>query len=237
MIAVTSISSTHINGDIQKKATQSWIDLGLKVYSLNNKAECEALKNKYPNVTFIETERTFEFYYGKPLVGISAALDFCKDYDLDHFVLINSDIELRTDKQTIERIKAKMPEAIILANRVDYNNEPTGLKYLLGIDVFFIHRNFLYIYPQSMHCFGMTFWDYEIPYTAAKRGVEVIFLKQNIAFHKEHQAQYSVDNWKKSGRYFLWQHELYQFSDTHDIGRMSAFVYNFIYNYSKRLEI
>ncbi len=237
MIAITSISPTHINADIQSQAVKSWIDLGMKVYSLNNAYECGLLKDKHPEITFIETHRTMQHVYGKPLVSINAALDFCKDQIEDHFCLINSDIELKTDKQTISRIEKLMEKSIVLANRVDYDTNHTGGQYLQGIDVFFIHRNFLYIYPQSMHCFGMTFWDYEIPFTAAKSGVDVTFLQQNIAYHKKHAFQYSQDNWKKSGRYFLWQHNLYQFNDTTDIGKMSTFVYNYIYNYSKRVEV
>lgn len=237
MIAITSISPTHTNSGIQAKAVKSWIDLGMTVYSLNSKSECDNLKYKYTNVTFIETHRVMDKIYGKPLVSINAMIDFCKDQDSEHFCLINSDIELRTDRQTIDRISKTMEKSIVLANRVDYEGGSNGNKYLLGIDVFFIHRNFLYIYPQSMHCLGMTFWDYEIPFTAAKSGIEVIFLKQDIAFHKAHNAQYSADNWRKSGRYFLWQHELYQFNDKTDIGKMSTYIYNFIYNYSKRLEI
>jgi hypothetical protein len=237
MIAITSISPTHINADIQQKAIQSWIDLGMTVYSLNNAHECGLLKDKYPNVEFIETHRTMHQHYGKPLVSISAALDFCKDIKQYHFCLINSDIELRTDKATIDRIKKKMETAIVLCNRVDYDNDYFGNKYLLGIDVFFIHRNFLYIYPQSIHCFGMTFWDYEIPYTAAQSGIEVLFLQQNIAYHKKHAFQYSADHWRKSGRYFIWQHGLDQFNPRTEIGQMSTHVYNFIYNYAKRVEI
>lgn len=237
MIAITSISPTHINADIQHKATQSWIDLGFKVYSLNNAHECNLLQDKYPNVTFIETTRTFQEHYGKPLVGISAALDFCKGQDETHFALINSDIEIRTDKATIKRIEDKMETSIVLCNRVDYERDYQGNRYQLGIDIFFIHRNFLYIYPQSMHCFGMTFWDYEIPFTAAKFGVDVIFLEQNIAYHKIHAFQYTADHWKKSGRYFIWQHGLEQFNAHTEIGRMSKYVYDFIYNYAKRVMI
>lgn len=237
MVAVTSISPTHLNKDIQALAIKSWIDLGMKAYSFNSESEIELLEEHYRSVTFIKTHRTMEHAYGKPLVSISSVLDFCKDHKEEHFLLINSDIELKTDKPTIERIKGKMVDAIVLGNRVDYEKDYSGHRYLLGIDAFFIHKRYLSLYPQSMHCFGMTFWDYEIPYTALKSGVDVVFLKQDIAYHKIHAFQYSHDNWLKSGRYFLWQHGLYQFNDTKEIGKMSQFVYHYIYNGSKRIEI
>ena len=44
MIACTSISPKHTNNDIQLKAVNSWIELGIKVYSFNNKQECKDLQ-------------------------------------------------------------------------------------------------------------------------------------------------------------------------------------------------
>ena len=72
MIAITSIARRHVNRDIQHKAVQSWIDLGMKVYSMNGKAECDRLRELYPNVTFIETARTMEKTYKRPFVAINA---------------------------------------------------------------------------------------------------------------------------------------------------------------------
>ena len=85
MIACTSISPKHANNDIQLVAVNSWLELGLKVYSFNNKKECEYLATLYPNVTFIETHRTLEHHYGKPYVSINAVLDWCKEQKEDSF--------------------------------------------------------------------------------------------------------------------------------------------------------
>lgn len=239
MYAITSISPTHTNANIQGVAVQSWVDLGMKVYSFNNKAECNILRPLYPNVIFIETFRTMEAVYQKPLVSINAVLDWAKAQEENNFCLINSDVQLITDKETIERIEVKMFDGIVLDNRIDYDTQPDNSreKYTMGIDVFFIHKRWMPVFPQSMHCFGMTFWDYFIPYVALKHGIEVSFVEQKIAFHKAHKAQYSQDNWKKSGRFFLWQEELYNFNPTNQIGNMSQFVYNYIYTNSKRILI
>lgn len=237
MIACTSISPKHANNEIQLKAVNSWIELGLTVYSFNNKKECSELQPLYPNVTFIPTARTMEHHYGKPYVSINAVLDYCRELDEDYFCLINSDIELKTDKETIQRIKDKMPNSIVLANRVNYDTDYNGSQYMAGIDVFFLHKRFIPIYEQSQFCFGQCFWDYWIPYNAAKYNIEVIFVKQNIAFHKNHAAQYSQEHWMKAGQYFIWQNQLYQFHPIQGVGKMSTFVYNYIYNYSKRKEI
>lgn len=99
MIACTSIAPSHINNDIQRIATESWIANGMKVYSFNFPAEVEKLAPLYPNVTFIPTLRTMEHHFGKPYVSINAVLDWCKDQKEDRFCLINSDIELSEDKE------------------------------------------------------------------------------------------------------------------------------------------
>ncbi|MES2592406.1 MAG: hypothetical protein V4608_11005 [Bacteroidota bacterium] len=237
MIVCTSISPSHVNNDTQLKAIKSWQDLGLIVNSFNHPSEIEALKPLYKGVTFIPTERTLQATYGKPYVAISAVLDWIKSQTQTHYCLINSDIELKTDQETILRIRDKMKTSIVLANRVNYQTDYTGKDYLSGIDVFFIHKQYVNMYPQSMYCFGQCFWDYEIPYVASKNSVDVFFIKQQIAFHKDHKAQYNNDNWKKAGRFFLWQNGLYQFNDTTEINRMSHYVYNYIYNYAKRIEI
>jgi hypothetical protein len=237
MIAITSISPTHINADIQGKAVAGWIELGMKVVSVNSKAECDLLKSKYKDVQFYSTERTLEMTYGKPYVQISAIFDICKSLEEDNFCLINSDIELKSDVATIGKIELLMANELLMCNRINHNGDYKGAKYLAGIDVFFIHKRFLRLFPQTMHAIGMTFVDYFIPYTALNSGIQTTFIEQEIAYHLNHAAQYSRDNWLKSGRFFLWESNLYQFSDTHGVGKMSEFVKNFIYNASKTKKV
>lgn len=237
MYALTSISPKHTNNDIQLKAIESWIDLGMKVFSFNTPNEVELLQDKYKNVTFITTYRTAESTFVKPYVYVNAILDWAKEQKYNHFCIINSDIELKTDKDTIDRIKKYMEDNIVMCNRVNYDNDYQGNLFLDGIDVFFIHRKYLNLYPQSMYTLGNTHWDYWIPYTATQKGIQVIFVKQDIAYHKNHAAQYNQDAWLKMGRFFQWENGLYQFNTTQGIGNMSKFVYNFIYNSSKRIEI
>lgn len=236
MIFLTSVSPKHINSDSQLKAVESWLNHGT-VVSFNTPAEIPELKEQYKGVTFIPTLRTLEKTYNRPLVAINAMLDWCKESKEKHFCIINSDIELKCDSDLVDRVKLKMDESILLCHRVDHNGNYSGTQYLRGIDVFFIHKKYLPFFPQSMHALGMTFWDYFIPYIAVKSGIETNFIKQDIAYHLVHTAQYSEDNWRKSGRYFLWENELYQFSDTHGIGRMSDFVYRFIHNATKKIDI
>jgi hypothetical protein len=236
MIAITSISPTHTNNDIQSEAIKSWISCGLKVHSFNSPAECKTLSVLYPNVKFIETTRTMEATFRKPYVSLSGIFDWCKKQDDEYFCLINSDIELKTDTETIGRIKAEIQNnKIVLANRVNYDVNHNGNRYLDGIDVFFLSKNIIKIYPETLFCLGQCHFDYYIPYYASLKGYELIFLKQNIAYHKNHSAQYNADDWVKTGQHFMWLTDLWQF--TNQVGKMSKYVYNYIYNASKRVEI
>lgn len=241
MLTITSISPTHKNKDIQAKCIQSWIELGMEVCSVNSPDETKELKELYPNVQFYSTDRTLEKTFGKPYVQISAIIDICKTLKGDEFCIINSDIELITDKDTIERISKEMVNSLVMANRVNHNGNYTGTQYLAGIDVFFIHKRFLPHFPQCLHGLGMTFVDYFIPYSAIKSGISTVFIEQSIAYHLNHEQQWSRDNWVKSGRHLQWQYDLYQFEGVQNIntriGRMSTFVHTFIYNASQKKKI
>lgn len=234
MIFCTSIAPKHVNEGIQLKAVKSWIDAGYDVYSFNHKSEIESLKLIYPEVNFIETTRTQKEIFGKHYVCINAIFDYAILNNQD-ICLINSDIELRTDKETMKRIEAKMNHGLIMANRVNYDNDYSGSQYTHGIDAFFIKKEFLELYPQTSFCLGQCHFDYLIPYWAIGKGVETFFIKQDIIYHKNHHAQYDQDNWVRTGHHFMWVTNMYQFAN--HIGKMSTFVYNYIYNASQRITI
>jgi len=237
MIIITSIAPVHLND--QKKAVDSWNNLGFKVYSLNNKKEIEVLKGEYKNVNFVETSRTMEKHFDKPVVQISAMLDFAKTLDHEYFLFVNSDIELTDDYNIFEGVKKEMQSKVIIANRQDYGNDKNKHAiYHAGIDMFFIHKKFLNIYPQSMYACGQCFWDYWIPFTAMKSGIDIALLQNVVGFHHKHELQYSHDNWFRIGRFFRWENLLYQFQDTqHGIGQMSTYVHNLIYKTAIKLKV
>ncbi len=239
IVCITSIAPNHHNNDIQLQAVQSWINLGFKVISINSKSECEALENFYPDVLFVPTTRTMELTYGRPVVSISAALDLCKLQEEDNFLLINSDIELVADDGLIGRIKYQMEKKVIIGNRYNYSDsKDQSSLFISGFDFFFINKNFLSLFPQSLFAFGQCHWDYFIPYTSMKAGIETILLENKIAFHKDHPVQYSLDLWNKTGRYFLLEAELEkQFEGVDPVGRGTQFIHDFIYANAKRMAI
>lgn len=229
MIAVTSISPIHKNKDIQLSAVKSWVDAGLNVYSLNCKEEIKVLKDKYQQVTFVETKRTMEQLYGKPYVSINAVLDWCKEMDEETFCIVNSDIQLTCDSNYINKLKLISERGIVIGNRVNYEDKFVGELYTSGIDIFFINKKHLHIYPQTSFCLGQCFWDYLIPYWAINKGLDVFRVMDKFAFHKNHEQQHSVEDWARNGNHFIWINKL---ADT-DIKAMSNRIYNFIYNSCK----
>lgn len=237
MICITSISPKHYNNEIQFKAIKSWVDSGFTVVSMNSPEEVKLLEKFYQDVKFVKTHRTLEKTYGRPLVSINALMDFAKEQNDPHICLVNSDIEIFLSGTQIDSIIEKMNDTVLISNRLDYDDNYTGVKYKAGFDVFFIHQKYLGFFPQSMHAMGMTFWDYWVPYTATKAFINVQIIQDLFAFHKKHPFQYHHDHWQQSGQFFLWQSRLYQFSDTNEIGKMSDFVFKYIYKACKPIKL
>lgn len=230
MIFCTSLSPSHKNKDVQQTAVDSWSKFG-KVYSFNS-AE-EIIKLKYKGVKFIETERTMQHTFKKPYVSVSAIIDWAKKKN-DDICIINSDIELICSDSLMEKIKKALKTSLVLANRNDYDTDKKKSEtYLRGLDVFFLSKKHLDIYPQSTLCLGQCHFDYWIPYKAIFAKVPVIILQNKIALHKKHSVQYSYANWLQTAKTFAAENK---FSHT-DMPRMTELLFKFIYLFmqSKKL--
>lgn len=208
MIALTSIAPNHHHEGIQQLCVQSWIAHGLKVYSFNSHAEAEALQPLYPDITFVPTYRTLEHRLGRPYVQVNALLDFAKEQEDEHILLINSDIYLYEAAESLRKGFMLTELGIVYAHRRDFKDEaeiPNGKPMTSGMDIFFVNKRHLHIYPQTMFCIGQTHWDYWIPYEAKKAGLQVMHLNESFAFHKEHPQRWSVESWLDMAQYALWQ--------------------------------
>ena len=233
MMAITSLSPTHINKNIQQKAVNSWSNLDMDIYSFNHPSEIELLKH-YKNVNFVATERTMKHIFDKHYVLISDMIDFAKKQNQQHICLINSDVELDNDPILLQKIRFELKDKMVICHRNDYDkNKSEGKPYVLGIDVFFLNHKHLPIYPPSLFCMGQCFWDYNIPFTAMKNDIEVINLQNKFAFHKKHNVQYSDENWKNTGKMFAMEHKL----ETNNIGRLNELVFNFLKLNTKKVTL
>ena len=228
MVLITSLSPKHINKNIQQKAIDSWVKLGLKCFSFNHPSELPSLRN-YKNIIFIEAQQTMKHVFGKHYVTISEMINWARRQESEHFCFINSDIELADDARTLNVIKANLDVGkMVVVNRNDYDkNKSNTTVYHLGIDAFFMNDKHLEIYPPSLLCMGQCFWDYNIPFTAIKNNIEVINLQNKFVFHKKHNVQYSPKNWEITGKYFMLEHGLNQFAES-EVGRMNQVTDNFL---------
>ena len=203
---LTSISPNHRNGDVQATAIQSWIDHGAAVISVNGEGEDVAA---YPCVYHV-TGATSKGLMKAPYVFVSAFIDYAKEHDLEHVVIINSDIVLKDPDGKMKEYLAASENGLVFANRHDHNGDfanPT--RYEHGFDVFIIHRKFFDLIPCSMFCMGQTWWDYWIPYRFIRAGVPIQLVKEPIFLHQRHQVQYDQKEWERMTEHFIWM-ERYQ---------------------------
>lgn len=206
MIALTSIAPKHFHSEIQSIAVNSWIELGMKVYSFNCKKEIELLKETYKQVTFIECEDNSALL-GRPHVKLSDLILWAKDSEYDKFCFINSDIILKDADNSLQRIK-ESTDAFICKRR-DFTNDINDSKeYELGIDVFILTKEHLEVIKYDGFYIGLCHWDYTVPYSILKSNMKVNLIKNRFAFHRLHPTQYSSDSWVKTGANFAKVHGL-----------------------------
>jgi len=208
MIALTSISPKHINEDIQNLAINSWVNLGFKVYSFNNSKEIAILKDNYKNVTFIES-RSGEEKFGRPLIYLDTLLDFAKAQDDTNICLINSDIILNDSWTLLPEIIENLSNRATIVKRRDFINDINDSKvFESGIDVFFIHKNYIDLIPKSEFAIGACWWDYHVPYSLMKANIPVKHLREPFAFHRLHNTQYPMKEWEALGHEFKHLHNV-----------------------------
>jgi hypothetical protein len=208
MIALTSISPKHINEDIQVTAINSWVKLGFKVYSFNNSKEIDILKENYKNVTFIES-RSGEAKFGRALIYLDTLLDFAKTQDDTDICLINSDIILNDSWTLLPEVIENLPHRATIVKRRDFLNDINDNKvFESGIDVFFIHKNYIDLIPRSEFAIGACWWDYHVPYSLMNANIPVKYLREPFAFHRLHNTQYSMQEWEALGHEFKHLHNV-----------------------------
>lgn len=228
MIALTSISPKHLNKGIQKIAVKSWMDLGMEVVSLNNASEIALLEKEYKGVKFVPTHRTMEVLFKRPLVNINAILDYAKEQEDDHFMIINSDIIIKDVYDMLPGIKERMETAVTMVKRRDFENDINHNEiFESGIDIFFIHKKFLHVFPQSIYCIGECWWDYWIPWTILQNNITLHKLNEPFAFHKKHNIQYDMYKWGWIAEYFKWENNI----RNKNAPQLNQYVFNYIHQH------
>jgi hypothetical protein len=227
MIAITSISPSHKNFEVQQKAIQSWIVAGYEVVSLNSQEEIELLKG-FEGVKFIPTGRHNKKIFGKPYVIVSAIIDYLIEVKSEHSLIVNSDIILLDTDNTTEKLKQRSENEIIIMHRRDFEGDISQSKvYTLGFDGFFINYKHLEVFPQTILCLGQCHWDFWVPYIATIHGAKISALNEPYLFHATHNVQYSKENWKRTAEIF--RAEIGMLRHT-NVGQVTGIAYKHIKN-------
>lgn len=222
MIAITSISPSHKNFDVQITAVESWTKAGYEVVSLNSADEISLLKD-FKLVKFVKTNRHNKKIFGKPYVLVSAIIDYLKEVESEYSLIINSDIIIKDENNYVNGLKEMSEGGIVVFNRVDYENDiNVGVVYELGFDGFFINGKHLDAFPQSILCLGQCHWDLWLPYVASLNGVNIIRSKQNYLYHKKHSTQYSKENWIRTAEIFRAELGIFKYSN---VGQVIGVIY------------
>ncbi len=207
MVALTSISPTHVLGDIQNTAMLTWHNAGWKVYSLNSKEEIEIIKDKYPFVTFVPDTRCYEnkALHGKTYISIASFFDFGETLEDNIIAIVNSDIQLRYDKFIMDKIIDIINNnGFVIGKRYNYVESFNDARVEgAGIDFFCTNRECLPCFPRTYEfVMGQCWWDYWLPTLVIKCGIPLYKIVHPLLYHKRHPLQWSQELWYKLAELF-----------------------------------
>jgi hypothetical protein len=201
-LVITSISPTHVNGDIQQRCVSSWVaaDIG-DVVTMND--PCEDIKVPSGCIR-VDAPKSGKEVFKAPYVYITDMIDYARKNDYDSVMLINSDIELRDQRKVIKEYLNLCSFGLVISNRYDHSgNYIKGVRYFVGIDVFVVHKKFYHLFSEAPFVMGQTWWDYWLPYRFAVNDLPIFNIKASIFYHKEHHVQYSAADWMRMCEHFI----------------------------------
>lgn len=183
--------------DNQARAIASWRNLEFEVVSFNTIEEIRVLETHFPQVEFVESERTAQQLVGRPLVFFDDFLAYFKQGTEKICSIVNSDIILEANFDLQKFIAKEADGGIVFGSRVDIKNENTrnGIPYKLGFDYFFFDKDIIGLYPESTFCIGAPWWDYWIVFMPLLNEIPIKLLTGHIAFHVEHKLNWNNSIW------------------------------------------
>jgi hypothetical protein len=195
-LVITSISPTHVNGDIQQRCVSSWVaaDIG-DVVTMND--PCEDIKVP-SGCTRVDAPKSGKEVFKAPYVYITDMIDYARKNDYDSVMLINSDIELRDQRKVLGGYLDACERGLVIASRYNYKEGYIkAIREPYGIDVFIVHKNFYYLFYEAPFVMGQCWWDYWLPYRFGSNGHSIFNVSESIFYHKEHHVQYSEREWMR----------------------------------------
>jgi hypothetical protein len=204
-VVTVATSIAPMNTDKQRVAVASWIDVGLRVLSVNTPNEIKVLKEIFPEVLFIPASRNAREDLGKPLIYLDDVLHALKKSGSKVCGIINSDIILKNCRQLPAFLQSLTQDAFVLGARVDVPNldaQENG-PYYYGRDLFFFDRSFTSHVPPSGFCLGAPWWDIWLPLVALHTGRSLVQPAERFALHLIHDQAWNAYQYCKTSILFL----------------------------------
>lgn len=189
----------------QKKAIQSWIEVGFDVISINIEEEIVKLEPEFTNVKFIKAQRDARNFAEKPYIYFDDVMEQLSLSGSEVCGIINSDIVLNVKKDFYDFIYNEAKNSFVFGSRVDIKNidSSEGIFYEYGFDIFFFNRNVISLFPKSDFCLGLPWWDYWIIAIPLIKNIKLKKLISPVAFHLWHKTNYDIKYWKNYGQIFI----------------------------------
>ena len=202
MKVVSSLSPSRV--ERQQKCVQSWASMGFSVTCVQAEGSVtEVMREKFPQVTFAETNKT-AVQFGKPNhVRVSALLDQCTS---EPILITNSDIEFDGDPEKFQsRWKAPEFGTMLCGVRYDVDQKKPTKLFKWGIDAFVITPEIASRLPDIGMAIGIPCWDYWIPLHFHKQGWKLLTNKSKGLMHESHVQNWSAED-SRIGYRILQQH-------------------------------
>lgn len=203
MLIATSLiySSDEYEINKQRKAMQTWRNIGFDIISCNVKEEINKLIDIFPEVRFEELKRSGKEETGKPFPFIYDMLRVLQtNCQNDVCAIVNSDIFIKNlNGNILKSFFSSHKDTMLILHRYDIDDEKDerGEYYFSGIDVFFFLCHFLPDIPDKGYMLGRPEWDHWFVYEATRAGIEVKEIKNKMAFHIKHKQRWTASDSNK----------------------------------------
>jgi FkbM family methyltransferase len=196
--ALTSLPPRPRDPAGTSECINSWRAAGLKVVAFNHPSEIETLSQMF-DVEFVPVEKTASETFGGHYVFVNTLLDWAAEQNA-LVLLINADIRLQLEAWELQRIRRLCDGGLGYFIRFNHDGDiQRAGREVHGIDAFLLHGRDASLFRKSFLSLGQPWWDYWVPLVFANNNRPVRGIDFPVAFHRNHQQNWSWENWTRCG--------------------------------------
>src|SRR5690606_5557315 len=83
-------------------------------------------------------------------------------------------------------------------------NKSAARVFPSGFDMFILDRAQALAVPHSMFVIGQTWWDYWLPWSCHRAGIQLSTIDKPVIFHRRHPLNYAHGDWLRMTHHFCW---------------------------------